>query len=289
MPSRKSLVVVASVWSCSSTASCASRSFWPETSSARFISAIDRGPCARRAARSAVTDASSAVGDHAVDDAELERACGVDGLAEHRELRGPCRSDEAGEEVRARQVGDQPDANKRLHEGCRLSRNPQVARERERKARAGGDAVHRRDHRLVHRSDDADCGGVVVPEDRADVKPSCVRGAEVLATAESAPCPGDDHGTHLRARGAFAQCGGHLIQQCRRDRVEHVGSVQRQRQHAVGERLQKLRSRSRRRLDSHRAGAVTSVISTVMRCRRRLDSHRAELYADPAPSSRRRS
>ncbi len=82
-----------------------------------------------------------------------------------------------------------------------LSGDAQVAGKGERETGTCGDAVHRGDHRLVHRPDRADRRGVVVAQDGAHVQAAVRRcGAQVLAAAETAAGAGDDHSANRHDR-----------------------------------------------------------------------------------------
>src|ERR1700682_5949325 len=97
----------------------------------------------------------------------------------------------------------------------------------------------------------------MLAKDGADVEAAIAGGRpEVLATAEPATCSGDDHCAHRNPSRGYAQRSGQLIEQRRGDRVEDVRPVQGEGQHAVGYRLQQLRSDRGGRLDSHRANST---------------------------------
>ena len=79
----------------------------------RVLGERDGSRPARQARGQLVAHSSEvSVRDHLIDNAQLERAPGFDRLAEHRQLRGARRPDEPRQEVRAREVWDEADADK---------------------------------------------------------------------------------------------------------------------------------------------------------------------------------
>ena len=165
--------------------------------------AMDRGPRGEPAGERCGDRRQVGVRDDLVHDPQLECALRLDRLPEHHQLRRTRWADQARKEVRARQVGDEPDAHEGLNEGRRLCGDAEVAREREREAGPGGHPVDRCDDRLIHRSDRPDGRGVVIAEDRADVdRPLADCGAKILTAAEAPAGARDDH----RADGPI-RCG----------------------------------------------------------------------------------
>src|SRR4051794_19692849 len=171
---------------------------------------------------------------HAVHDADALGLAGVDHLGEERQLLGLVHTDEAGQEPRAAVV----DAQSALHEdraeagevGC----DHEVAPEREAEPRAGRHAVHLCDGGLA---DVAQRGRAA--SDASHVAEASTRAAghagvdEIGAGAEALAGAGDDEHAVVAVGGDIdediAQVAPHLAG----DGVELVGTVERERHHAV--------------------------------------------------------
>ena len=102
---------------------------------------------------------------------------------------------------------------------------------------AGGGAVHRREHRLLERTQRTDVRVVAAPQAVADVSRRLAELGQVLPDAEPTPRARDHDGAHLVA-SRLLQRGGQRAVQVGVERVEHVRPVERDRQdRAVSARL----------------------------------------------------
>lgn len=97
-------------------------------------------------------------------------------------------------------------------------------------AGTGGDAVDGAHHRLVQAPDGPGDRVVALAQGLAQVGPGFPRGApalvQVLAGAESAAGPGDQHGPHRGVRGQAGQHGHQFLAHGGVDAVEAVGPVE---------------------------------------------------------------
>jgi len=90
------------------------------------------------------------VGDDAIHDPECQGLLSVHDVCGEVELARLRGADELGEEPAAAEVARVADARERRREARRVGSDTEVARERERQARAGRRAPHHRDRRLRH-------------------------------------------------------------------------------------------------------------------------------------------
>ena len=171
------------------------------------IAWANAGPAASRAAHSLCErDRRLAVGDHAVDEADRERALRIDHVAEEQQLatRAPSPTIRGSRYVTPMSAPRQPDLREDEAELRVRGGDPQVARARDHRARADRDAVDRRDDRpsaRAHRLDQP-TGRAREREQRRRVAPEQVLDDVVLvaAGAEAAAAPGDhDRAHHLVA------------------------------------------------------------------------------------------
>jgi len=92
----------------------------------------------------------------------------------------------------------------------------------------------------------------VIPEDRTNIEATFAgSGAQILPAAEAASCTGDDHRSHRATRSGLAERIGDLVKERRRDRIEHLRTVEGQRQHPVVDAREELRVGHRRCFCGH--------------------------------------
>ena len=224
IPSTRSGDDVASAWKWPSSSSESASPCSNDAFSSRFDRPSDRvGPAARRSASAGRgAEQRARVVDALVREAELDRFGTGRGLAEHHHRLGPRHADEAGEQVRAARVDDEPPLGERPHEARLRVHQHEVAHERE--VRAGPDrgAVDRGDGRLVELPQLADERLHARPQ-RLGRRPGREAGlprlrdgrrAEVHARAERVAGTGDEH----RADGGVGTKRAHRVD----DAVAHL-------------------------------------------------------------------
>ena len=137
MPSAWSAVAPAMSWRSASYSRAASRSRSQLASRARFVSAMARGRTGREPGRDACASAASSLRRHdPPHEPEALRVRGRQRIAGQRQLGGPRRADEARQEPRRAAVRHEPDPPERQREARALGGDPEVAGQRERRARA---------------------------------------------------------------------------------------------------------------------------------------------------------
>ena len=145
-------------------------------------------------------------GDHLGGQAERQCLLGLDGAREVEQLHRLGRPDQPLQRVAGAGVAGERDVGEGKVEAGGVGDDAQVARERERRTGAGGDAVHRGDHRLLHRRQ-RQHGRVVVPLDGREqlVAAAALQQLdvllEVLAGAERPSGAGEHHAPGGRVVG----------------------------------------------------------------------------------------
>ena len=151
------------------------------------------------------------------------------------QLDRPRRAHHPGQEVGHAAVGRGPDPPVGAHERRLLGGDPGVAHQRQREARARGDAVDRRDHRI---GDAAKVDDRLMQHVGAAAHVGRQVGARLLEPAlepghvapgrERPPLAGDDQGAERGAVGEPGRRRDQLGDQLGAHRVQHLGAVERQ-------------------------------------------------------------
>ena len=150
---------------------------------------------------------------------------------------GALRPHEARDKKGAAGVRNQPKLGKAFHKAAVVGGNGEVAREGQIGAGAGRNPVHRAEDRLLNGPDSADDRVIALVHDGADIGQRAValrQGlGQVLARAEPTARPSQHKGTHRRieCRVAKRRLDGerHLAIEA----VQHIGTVQRERENPV--------------------------------------------------------
>ena len=169
------------------------------------------GPSARRRASCRAASASSAAGTTSVARPSVRASSAriVRGSDQQLERLGP--ADQPRQRPGRAGVRRQPDAGEREVERRGVGDDPEVAGERDRRAGAGGDAVHRGDHRLGHRGQRRRDRGEVLGHRRphrlraATTSRLSACSAKVLADAERATGAGQHDGPDVGVVGDAAR------------------------------------------------------------------------------------
>ena len=114
------------------------------------------GPVARRSAHSLGGGLQAVGGDDLVHQADAQRILGGEIVAEEDQLLGLRQADQARQQVGAAGVDGDAAAHEHLDEARVGGGDDEVAGERQVRAETGGDAVDRRDHRLLQLPERAD-------------------------------------------------------------------------------------------------------------------------------------
>jgi serine protease Do len=145
---------------------------------------------------------------------------------------GACVTEQAGDEVRAARVRNEPDIDEGGDERRRGGGKAKVTGAGERETSAGCGAVHRGDHRFLEPPQSEDARVVRPPEPLAEVPGLVPELVQVLADGEAASRPGEDDGANVRIRGLVERRSKARVHRLV-EGIQDVRTVERDREHAA--------------------------------------------------------
>ena len=220
----------------------------------------------RRASREALHDDTRFPHQVLVVDGAIDHARGLslfrpDRLGQHHQRAGARFAHEPRQIEGAARVGNEADARKRLQELSRLRRQHDVAGKREIGPCPRRRAVDRADDRLRQTADRADERIEALFERLAEVRPGAAGSdhavGEVRPGAEAPARAGDENGATIGGRRRALDRRQQRLGEGGVERIQALGPVQGERQHAAVELIQE--NRLRRNLSLCRHGRSPSI------------------------------